>query len=158
MTSDGHKAYLVAVDEAFGGEVDYSMLVKLYGPEQGGADRYSPATCVGCKRKRVVGKPNPKHVSTNYAERCNLTMRMNMRRFTHLTNAVSKKLANLEHAVSLHLMHYNFCRVHMSLDGKTPAMAAGVADHAWTLEEVAGLLEKREAAISNWPTTNFSHD
>lgn len=143
LTSDGHRAYFVAVEEAFGKDVDYSMLIKLYGPEQGGVGRYSPAACVGCKRKRVIGKPDMKHVSTSYAERANLTMRMNMRRFTRLTNAFSKKLANLEHAVSLHFMHYNFCRVHMSLNGQTPAMAAGVADHAWTLEEVAALLEPK---------------
>lgn len=149
LTSDGHRAYLQAVGEAFGKDIDYSMLVKLYGPEQGGVGRYSPAACVGCKRKRMIGKPDAKHVSTSYVERANLTMRMNMRRFTRLTNAFSKKIDNLRHAVALHFMHYNFCRVHLSLNGQTPAMAAGIADHAWTLEEVVGLLEKRETAKSN---------
>jgi IS1 family transposase len=149
LTSDGHKAYLVAVDTAFAGAVDYSMLVKIYGPEQGGVGRYSPAACTGCKKRRVRGRPDPKHVSTSYAERQNLTMRMNMRRFTRLTNAFSKKIDNLEHAVALHFMHYNFCRVHMSLNGQTPAMAAGKADHVWTLEEVVGLLEPKAMKASN---------
>ncbi len=149
LTSDGHKAYLVAVEEAFKGEVDYSMLVKIYGPGEAGAGRYSPAQCTGCKKRGITGNPDEAHVSTSYAERANLTMRMNMRRFTRLTNAFSKKLANLEHAVSLHFMHYNFCRVHMSLKGKTPAMAAGVADHVWTIEEVIGLLEPKAAEASN---------
>lgn len=146
LTSDGHKPYLYAVDAAFGSDIDYSQLVKIYGADKS-SGTYSPPVCIGCKKRCMKGRPDPKHVSTSFVERQNLTMRMNMRRFTRLTNAFSKKLDNLEHAVALHFMHYNFCRVHMSLEGKTPAMAAGVADHVWTLEEVAMLLEpKAEAA------------
>lgn len=147
LTSDGHGAYLDAVPEAFGSEIDYAMLVKLYGAEHAGAGRYSPPSCIGCKKKRVIGKPDKKHVSTSYVERSNLSMRMGMRRFTRLTNAFSKKLENHMHAVTLYFAHYNFCRVHQTL-GVTPAMAAGVADHVWTIEELVGLLDdkKKKAA------------
>src|SRR6267378_5511988 len=121
------------------------MLIKLYGeppssPEA--ARRYSPSECVGTRTEKITGNPDPKHISTSYAERANLTMRMAMRRFTRLTNAFSKKLENHGHAVALHFMHYNFCRVHKSLR-VTPAMEAGLTDHIWTLEELCSLLEKK---------------
>lgn len=139
LTTDGHKVYLNAVRRAFGGKgIDYAMLVKVYGPEPEGQKRYSPAPYVGASCRTVAGRPDKEHISTSFVERQNLTMRMSMRRFTRLTNAFSKKVENLQHAVSLHFMYYNFGRVHKSL-GVTPAMAAGVADHVWTLEEIAGL-------------------
>lgn len=145
LTTDGHAPYLEAVEGAFGGEVDYSMLVKHYGAERAGEARYSPATCVGCTKQTIVGNPDPAHVSTSYVERQNLTMRMRMRRFTRLTNGFSKKVENHAHAVALHFMHYNFCRVHQSLRC-TPAMEAGVSDHVWSLVELVGLLEAKEKA------------
>lgn len=138
VTSDGWAGYAMAVVNAFDGEVDYAQLVKIYGKEISSATRYSPPPCIGAKRDRVVGDPDMRHVSTSHVERQNLTMRMNMRRFTRLTNAFSKKVANHAHAVSLHFMYYNFGRVHKTLR-ITPAMAAGVADHIWSLEEIAGL-------------------
>lgn len=146
LTSDGHRAYLTAVDEAFGGDVDYAMLVKLYGNEGGhGPERkYSPNECVGCRKTPVSGDPDPEHVSTSFAERQNLTMRMAMRRFTRLTNAFSKKIDNLGHAVSVHYLHYNFVRKHQTLK-TTPAVAAGVADRVWTIADMIGLLEADES-------------
>lgn len=143
LTTDGHKAYLVAVEDAFGGDIDYAQLVKLYGPEPEQEKRYSPARCTGTEMHVVAGHPEPKHVSTSYVERQHLTMRMGIRRFTRLTNAFSKKVENLAAAVSLHYMYYNFARPHKTLSKPyptTPAMAAGVADHVWTLEEIAFLL------------------
>jgi len=140
LTTDGHKPYLEAVEGAFGADIDYAMLIKLYGPEPGEEKRYSPPRCIGTETRVVMGKPDPDHISTSYVERQNLTMRMGMRRFTRLTNAFSKKVENLAHAVALHFMYYNFGRVHTTL-GKTPAMAAGIADHRWTLEEIAALLD-----------------
>ena len=141
ITTDGHKAYLDAVEEAFGMDVDYAMLVKVYGAGGGQAEmRYSPAECVGCKKERVTGYPDPNHVSTSFAERANLTMRMSMRRFTRLTNAHSKKVENHAHAVALHFMWYNFGRIHETLRS-TPAMRAGVADHKWSIKEIVGLLD-----------------
>jgi IS1 family transposase len=141
LTTDGHKAYLSAVEDAFGADIDYAMLVKIYGaaPEDSEV-RYSPAICMGTRKGVVTGKPDFKHVSTSFVERQNLTMRMSMRRFTRLTNAFSKKLENHEHAVALHFMHYNFCRIHQSLR-VTPAMEANVTDHVWSLEEVIELIE-----------------
>ncbi len=139
LTTDGHKAYLEAVESAFGAEIDYAMLVKLYGNDPAGEARYSPPKCTGCRRDRVMGNPDREHVSTSYVERQNLTMRMGMRRFTRLTNGFSKKVENLEHAVSLHFLHYNFARVHQSLR-VTPAMEAGVSDHVWSIEEIVALL------------------
>lgn len=138
LTSDGYKPYLAAVDGAFGNNIDYAMLHKVYGPSLEGQKRYSPAECVGCVQKRVKGNPDKDHVNTSYAERQNLTMRMGMRRFTRLTNAFSKKVENHMHAVSLHFLHYNFGRIHKTLR-VTPAMAAGISDHVWTLEELAQL-------------------
>jgi hypothetical protein len=115
------------------------MLVKLYGNDSESETRYSPAECIGCKMATITGNPNPRHISTSFAERQNLTMRMQMRRFTRLTNAFSKKVDNLRHAVALHFMHYNFCRVHQTLR-VTPAMEAGIADHVWSIEEIVNLL------------------
>lgn len=138
LTSDGLNVYLQAVERAFRGEVDYAQLVKIYGESSEGQRRYSPAVCLGCERKAVVGYPDPDHVSTSYIERANLTMRMGMRRFTRLTNGFSKKIENHSAAVAIHLMHYNFARIHKSLR-ITPAMAAGVSDHVWDLEEIARL-------------------
>lgn len=138
LTSDGHKVYVEAVEAGFGGNVDYAMLQKIYGVSATAETRYSPAVCVGALKSVVSGNPNPAHVSTSYVERQNLTMRMSMRRFTRLTNGFSKKAENLAHAVSLHFMHYNFARIHKTLR-VTPAMAAGVSDHVWSLEEIAAL-------------------
>ena len=138
LTTDGHRAYLTAVGEAFGYEIDYAMLVKLYGRNPDWETRYSPARFVRTRRMHVCGSPDLAQVSTSYAERQNLTMRMSMRRFTRLTNGFSKKFENLEHAVATHFMHYNFARVHSSI-GTAPAVAAGVADHVWSLEEIVEL-------------------
>ena len=143
LTTDGHKMYIDAVEEAFGGEIDYAMLIKQYGNESmpvEAARRYSPAECTGTEKRRINGDPDIKHVSTSYVERANLTMRMNIRRFTRLTNAFSKKLKNHMHAISLFHMHYNFCRIHKSLR-VTPAMEAGLTDHVWDLEEVLEMVE-----------------
>jgi len=141
LTTDGHKAYINAVEDAFGDDVDYAMLVKLYGkPTTAEQRRYSPVPCTGTIAEIRRGNPVGKHISTSYVERQNLTMRMSMRRFTRLTNAFSKKIENLAHAVALHFMHYNFCRVHKTL-GTTPAVAAGVTDHEWTIAEIVNLLE-----------------
>lgn len=139
LTTDGHKAYLKAVEGAFAGDIDYAMLVKQYGNERAGEARYSPAVCIGCEAHPVVGNPDPNHISTSFVERQNLIMRMGMRRFTRLTNAFSKKIENHEAAIALHYMHYNFCRIHQSLR-VTPAMEAGLTDHVWSLEEVLHLL------------------
>lgn len=141
LTTDGHRAYLTAVEGAFGADVDYAILVKLYGAEQTGEARYSPPACISATKVRVSGKPDMAHVSTSYVERQNLSMRMGMRRFTRLTNAFSKKLENHAHAVALHFMYYNFARVHQTLK-TTPAVAAGVTDHVWKIEEILGLLSK----------------
>ena len=141
ITTDGHKGYLEAVENAFGADIDYAMLQKIYGAPADNETLYSPATCIGCDMKVVSGDPDPKHVSTSYVERQNLTMRMQIRRFTRLTNAFSKKVDNHRHSVALHYMHYNFCRVHQTLR-VTPAMEAGLSDHVWSLEELCALLPK----------------
>jgi IS1 family transposase len=142
ITTDGHRAYLDAVENAFGADIDYAMLQKIYGaPSDEETRRYSPAKCIGCDMKVVSGDPDPKHVSTSFVERQNLTMRMQIRRFTRLTNAHSKKVDNHRHSIALHYMHYNFCRVHQTLRC-TPAMEAGLTDHIWTLEELIALLPK----------------
>jgi len=141
LTTDGHRAYLTAVDEAFGGGIDYATLQKLYGKNPYEDDtRYSPAICTGIKIEKVIGDPDPKHISTSYVERQNLTMRMSMRRFTRLTNAFSKKVLNLSAAIALHFVYYNFCRVHQTLK-TTPPVASGLADHVWTIDEIVGLLD-----------------
>ena len=144
LTSDGHRAYLEAVEGAFGADVDYAQLVKLYGSAPGPAGRYSPAECTGIKKTRVEGNPDMKHVSTSYVERSNLTMRMHMRRFTRLTNAFSKKVENHAHAVALFTTYYNFVRIHKTLR-VTPAMAAGVSDRLWDVSDIVALVEAREA-------------
>jgi IS1 family transposase len=147
ITTDAHKPYLKAVEDAFGGDADYAMLHKVYGASNEPEHRYSPATCIGCDMKVVSGDPDPAHVSTSYVERQNLTMRMSMRRFTRLTNGFSKKVENHGHAVALYFMFYNFCRVHKTLR-VTPAMEAGLADHVWTVEELCALLPKPTVAKS----------
>jgi IS1 family transposase len=142
LTSDGHKPYLEAVESAFGAEIDYAMLVKHYG-DTPGAGRYSPGICTGATQKRVEGRPDKAHVSTSYAERANLTLRMGSRRFTRLTNAFSKKAENHEHSVAIHTMHYNFVRIHQTLRC-TPAMAAGVSQTLWELADMVKVLESWE--------------
>lgn len=145
LTSDGHRAYLEAVEGAFGGDVDYAMLVKNYGTSPDSAKgRYSPAECTGARKETVEGNPDPKHVSTSFAERQNLTMRMHMRRFTRLTNGFSKKVEAHANAVALHFMYYNFVRIHKTLR-VTPAMAAGVTDKLWEIADIVALIETKEA-------------
>jgi IS1 family transposase len=136
ITSDGHRAYLEAVEAGFGADVDYAQLIKLYGEVPHPAGRYSPAQINGTKTFCCTGNPDPDHISTSYVERQNLTMRMSMRRFTRLTNGFSKKIENHAHAVSLHYMHYNFVRIHKTLR-VTPAMAAGVTTRLWSIEDMA---------------------
>lgn len=144
LTSDGHGPYLQAVEEAFGADIDYAMLVKIYGEPTGGLGRYSPGECVGAEKRRVEGRPDPEHISTSYVERQNLTMWMHMRRFTRLTNAFTKKAENHAHAVALHMMAYNFVRIHGSLRC-TPAMAAGVTTKLWEVADIVKVLEDWEA-------------
>lgn len=144
LTSDGLKAYLGAVERAFRGDVDYAQLVKIYGETSEGQKRYSPAECVGCERHAVVGYPDPEHVSTSFIERANLTMRMGMRRFTRLTNGFSKKIENHTAAVALHMMHYNFVRIHQTLR-TTPAMAAGVTSKLWEIADIVALLDQEDS-------------
>ena len=141
LTTDGHKVYLEAVEGAFGSEIDYAMLVKLYEGDSGQRQaeaRYSPAECLGTRKVCITGQPDDRHISTSFVERHNLSMRMGMRRFTRLTNAFSKKVDNHKAALALYFMHYNFARIHKTLR-VTPAMEAGVADHVWSLAEIAGL-------------------
>ncbi|MDD1777861.1 MAG: IS1 family transposase [Candidatus Helarchaeota archaeon] len=138
LTTDGNKVYLEAVEGAFGGEVDYAMLVKMYESTQE-ETRYSPARCTGCKGTPITGNPDRKYISTSFVERQNLNIRMGMRRYTRLTNAFSKKIENHCHALAIYFMFYNFVRIHQTLR-MTPAMKAGVTDHLWSVEEIAGLL------------------
>lgn len=139
LTTDGHRVYADAVEDAFGADIDYAMLVKIYGASNDNPEsRYSPATCIGCRTGVLAGSPDPNHISTSFVERQNLSMRMGMRRFTRLTNAFSKKVENHGHMVALYFMHYNFCRVHKTLR-VTPAMEAGIADHVWSIEELLNL-------------------
>lgn len=151
LTTDGHAPYLVAVDRAFKGGIDYAVMQKIYGgPTKQEQRRYSPATCIGTEVRTIKGAPDPSKIGTSYVERQNLTMRMGMRRFTRLTNAFSKKIENLAAAVALHFCHYNFARPHQSLANpypRTPAMAAGVADHVWTLAEIAELLDSERSLV-----------
>lgn len=140
LTTDGHRAYLEAVEDAFGCEIDYAMLLKIYGRETVAMEnRYSPPTVIATKAVPVYGNPNRAHISTSYSERQNLTMRMHMRRFTRLTNAFSKKLENHKHAQAIYFMYYNFCRIHQTLR-VTPAMEAGITDHVWELDELLNLM------------------
>lgn len=145
LTTDGHKAYLEAVESAFGTQIDYAMLEKVYGQTTDGQHRYSQPECIGCKRHVIVGTPEPSQINTSFVERSNLTMRMSMRRFTRLTNGFSKKVENHAHSVALHFMWYNFGRVHKTLR-VTPAMEVGISDRVWSYADVAGLLEAMEDA------------
>jgi hypothetical protein len=141
LTTDGNKAYLEPAWDAFGNDIDNAMLEKIYmNPPTGAQARYSPGVCCGAKKKRITGSPDRSKVPTSFVERQNLTMRMGMRRFTRLTNGFSKKVRNLEHAVAIHFMHYNFARIHKTLR-VTPAMEAGITDHVWELEEIVRLLD-----------------
>lgn len=144
LTTDGHRPYLEAVEEAFGADIDYAMLVKIYGEGPASAGRYSPGVCVGAEKRRVEGRPDPDHISTSYAERQNLNIRMGTRRLTRLTNAFSKKAANHAHAMAIYFMHYNFVRIHRSLRC-SPAMAAGVTTKLWELADLVKVLEDWEA-------------
>jgi IS1 family transposase len=144
LTTDGHRAYLEAVEGAFGEDIDYAQLVKLYGAAPEGEHRYSPAECTGARKQKIVGNPERQHVSTSYVERQNLTMRMSMRRFTRLTNAFSKKIENHAYAVSLHYMHYNFVRQHKTLR-VSPAMAAGVSDRLWSVSDIVEVVDTWDA-------------
>jgi len=143
LTTDGHRMYLDAVPNAFGADVDYAQLVKVFGNDPEGQKRYSPAQCLGTKRVEVIGDPDPRHVSTSYIERQNLTMRMSMRRFTRLTNAFSKKLENHIHSINLFYMWYNFVRIHQTLR-VTPAMEASISQHVWGIEELIALSHRSE--------------
>lgn len=150
LSTDGHNAYAHAVNLAFPGEVHYGQLVKKFGPGPADAGRYSPPVCIGADPIPMIGEPVIEDISTSFVERTNMTMRMGMRRFTRLTNAFSKRVEMHEHAIALHFMHYNFCRPHETLTKShglktTPAMAAGLADHVWTLDEVIGLIHERPA-------------
>jgi IS1 family transposase len=139
LTTDGHRMYLEAVESAFGSEVDYAMLVKKYGAPQEAEKRYSPAQCIGAEKFKIQGEPEMAKVSTSYVERSNLSIRMGLRRFTRLTNGFSKKLANHCAALAIYFMHYNFARIHMTLRC-SPAMAAGVTPHLWSIREIVELL------------------
>jgi len=140
LTTDGHRAYLSAVEDAFGSEIDYGMLNKVYGnAPQGPEVRYSPAVCMGAKKAVISGQPVFEHISTSFIERSNLSLRMGNRRFTRLTNGFSKKIENHEHALALYFMYYNFCRIHQTLR-VTPAMEAGVSQHVWNIEEIVALI------------------
>jgi IS1 family transposase len=141
LTTDGHRAYLTAVEAAFGSEVDYAMLIKIYGADTASDTRYSPAECVGCEQQGISGRPDPSHISTSHVERQNLSMRMHMRRFTRLTNAFSKKLENHAAMLATYFFYYNFCRVHTTLR-VTPCMEAGVTDRVWSVDEMVGLLNQ----------------
>jgi hypothetical protein len=143
LTTDGLKAYLYAVEDAFGADIDFAQLNKIYAAQHIGAGRYSPPICTGAKKIPVNGSPDRAHISTSYVERQNLTMRMSMRRFTRLTNGFSKKLENHCAAIALYFMHYNFARIHQTLR-VTPAMAAGVSDHVWEIEGLVALLDATE--------------
>ena len=147
ITTDGHKPYLEAVENAFGADIDFATLQKIYGAPNDNEKRYSPAKCIGSEMKVISGDPDPRHVSTSFVERQNLTLRMQSRRFTRLTNAFSKKVENHCHSVALHYMHYNFCRIHQTLK-VTPAMEAGLSDHVWSLEELCALLPKPRVSAS----------
>ena len=143
LTTDGHKMYLNAIEHAFGSEIDYAQLIKMYGQEKEGEKRYSPSECIGAEKHIVQGDPDMKAVSTSFVERQNLTMRMSMRRFTRLTNAFSKKLENHEYALALYFMHYNFVRPHKTLANpypRTPAMASGITSRIWTIEDIVRLV------------------
>jgi IS1 family transposase len=157
LTSDGHRPYLQAVDSVFGNDVDYAMLNKIYGADPQGQKRYSPAKCIGAEKRKITGNPDAKHISTSYAERANLTMRMHMRRFTRLTNAFSKKMENHAATIALHSMFYNFVRIHQTLK-VTPAMAAGVTDKLWEISDVVQVLEDFEAQRKTEPSFEIERE
>lgn len=142
LTTDGHRMYLEAVEDVFGSRIDFSQLIKIYGNSEESQKRYSPAQCIGTEKIKINGNPESESISTSYVERQNLTMRMNMRRFTRLTNAFSKKVENLGYALALHFMYYNFCRIHQTLR-MTPAMKAGVTDRLWDVEDILLLLDNQ---------------
>lgn len=150
LTTDGHKAYLNAIDDAFANQIDYAMLIKLYGKAPEGEIRYSPSECIGTRTEVISGSPDQKHISTSYVERQNLTMRISMRRFTRLTNAFSKKVENHMHAISIYFMHYNFVRIHQTLR-VTPAMQAGVANKLWSIEDMVHMVDEWEACQPQTP-------
>ena len=152
LTTDGLKVYLNAVIDSFAGDIDYAILHKVYGADRPDAARYSPAVCIGCEKAEMIGSPDPKHISTSYVERANLSMRMSMRRFTRLTNAFSKKIENHAASVAIYFTWYNFGRVHQTLK-MTPAMKAGIANHVWTVDEMIELLTKDEPK-STRPVSN----
>ncbi len=143
LTTDGHRAYLEAVEGAFGADIDYGMLVKLYGESPEAEKRYSPAQCIGARKTRIEGNPDPAHISTSYTERHNLTMRMQMRRFTRLTNAFSKKIENHCHSLALYFVWYNWVRLHKALR-VTPAMAGGLTDKLMSMEDIVALIDDAE--------------
>jgi IS1 family transposase len=145
ITSDGHKAYLEAIDAAFGIDVDYAQLVKIYGQTSEGQKRYSPPECIGCEQHKVMGNPDRKHISTSFVERQNLNIRMGLRRFTRLTNAFSKKIENHVHGLAIYFMHYNFVRIHQTLR-VTPAMVAGVSKTLWSLQDMVRVVDEWEIA------------
>jgi IS1 family transposase len=152
ITTDQHRVYLDAVEEAFGADIDFAQLQKIYSaPSEEEQRKYSPARCIGCDIKVASGNPDPKHISTSYVERQNLSMRMGMRRFTRLTNGFSKKVENHCHAIALYFLYYNFARVHQTLR-VTPAMEAGLCDHVWTVEEICNLLPEKKAVSSTAAT------
>jgi hypothetical protein len=152
ITSDGHRAYVEAIEETFGGDIDYAMLVKIYGAAPEGQRRYSPAICTGARKHRIEGKPDPKHISTSFSERQNLNIRMGNRRMTRLTNAFSKKAENHAHMMAIYFMHYNFVRIHQTLK-ITPAMAAGVTPKLWEMSDMVCLfLDCRDRQPSGRPS------
>lgn len=152
LTTDGHKTYLEAVSNTLGADVDYGMLVKIYGAAFGNDQerKYSPSECVGAKKEVIQGSPDPTHISTSYVERQNLNMRMGMRRFTRLTNAFSKKFENHCHALALYFLFYNFCRIHKTLR-VSPAMAAAVTDKLWDMEQIVALIDARDVRAKTKP-------
>ncbi len=152
LTSDGHKPYLVAVEDAFGADIDYAVLQKIYGADEGAEKRYSPAVCLGAKQEMITGNPNPRYISTSYVERQNLTMRMHMRRFTRLTNAFSKKFENHVHMVALYTVFYNWTKIHKTLR-TTPAMAAGLTERVWDMADVVAMIERADDPV---PVLNVS--
>jgi IS1 family transposase len=156
LTTDGNRVYLEAVERTFGAEVDYAMLIKLYGPSPEGETRYSPSECIGVQTQPIQGAPAWEHISTSYVERHNLTTRMALRRFTRLTNAFSKKLENHCHALALYFVWYNFARLHKTLRA-TPAMEAGLADHAWTMADIATLMDAHDTPKPRGPYKKKNH-